>query len=742
MGIIPPEVWVGEPMSRERELIAALAAGSCGMPFEVLGPMQLPDGSVRLRAYRPQARSLVACNAASGERVPMKAAQVEGYFAARVTGDWSNYHFEEVNEAGAIISFRDPYAFRDALLTDYDRYLFGQGNLRDSYEKLGAQLRSCDGVRGVNFAVWAPNAWRVSVVGDFNDWDSRLHPMQPREASGIHELFVPDLEAGAAYKYDVAGHGDYHAQKSDPYAFRSELRPKTASIVTDLGGHEWGDEAWMKARTVEGTLRGPMLIYEIHAGSWRRRGDGSLLTFRDLTESLVPWLCDMGYTHVEFLPLAEHPLDASWGYQVTGHYALTSRYGEPQDFMAFVDACHQAGIAVLLDWVPAHFPRDDHGLSSFDGTHLYSHADARLGEQPQWGTRSFDFERNEVRNFLVSNALFWLQHYHLDGLRVDAVSSMLYLNFGREAGDTVTNEFGGNENLAAIRFLREANVAVHARFPGAVTIAEESSAWPGVTSPVHEGGLGFTLKWNMGWMNDTLSFLRARPAQRRMLHERLTFSLMYAFAENFVLPLSHDEVVHLKGSMLGKLAGDWWQQFATLRLLYLYMLAHPGKKLTFMGLEIGEWNEWSETRALDWQLLDWPQHAGLRDLVRRANWLYRELPALWQRDFDSEGFRWIDVHDAEHSTLAWLRQGEDPAGQVRAVCNFSQETLPDYRLGVAEAGEYEVLLNSDSVEFGGSGAGTCGRLLADSHAAHGHPFSLKLELPALSAVWLQRASNG
>lgn len=728
-------------MSREGELIAALAAGSCGMPFEVLGPLQLPDGRVRLRAFRPAARRLIACKGLNGERVDLERTAVDGYFCATVTGDWSGFHFEEHDEAGGTTRFHDPYAFRDPLLTDHDRFLYGQGKLRDSYEKLGARLRSCKGVEGVNFAVWAPNAWRVSVVGDFNGWDPRLHPMQPREASGIHELFIPGLAAGAAYKYDVVGHGDYNAQKADPYALRSELRPKTASIVADLGGYEWGDAAWMEARSVEGILRGPMLIYEVHAGSWRRREDGSLLNFRELAETLVPWLCETGYTHVEFLPLAEHPLDASWGYQVTGYHALTSRYGEPQDFMAFVDACHQAGIGVLLDWVPAHFPRDDHGLSLFDGTHLYSHADARLGEQPQWGTRVFNYGRNEVRNFLLSNALFWLRHYHLDGLRVDAVSSMLYLNFGREDGESLSNEYGGNENLAAIRFLQDFNVAVHAEFPGAVTIAEEASAWSGVTRPVHEGGLGFTLKWNMGWMNDTLRYLRAHPADRHRLHERITFSLMYAFSENFVLPLSHDEVVHLKGSMLGKLAGDWWQQFATLRLLYLYMLAHPGKKLTFMGLEIGEWNEWSEARALDWQLLDWPQHAGLRELVRRANHRYRELPALWQRDFAADGFRWIDVHDAQRSTLAWWREGEDPAGQVQVVCNFSPATLHDYRLGVAQAGAYAILLNSDAGEFGGSGAGASGRLVAEDHPCHGQPFSLKLVLPALSGLWLQRVAD-
>lgn len=723
---------------RQGDLIAALAEGSCGLPFEVLGPQRTSDGRLRLRAFRPQARELFARNESTGERVRLRRTQAEGYFTATVRGDWSRYSLEEHNFAGRSSLFADPYAFRDALLTDYDRYLYGQGSWHDSYEKLGAHMRSCNGVEGVNFAVWAPNAWRVSVVGDFNDWDPRTHPMQPRGDGGIHELFVPGQGAGVAYKYDVVGYGDYNAQKADPYAFRSELRPKTASIVTDLSGYAWGDEAWMAGRSVDATLQGPMLIYEIHAGSWRRRPDGSLLNFRELAQQLIPWLCDMGYTHVEFLPLAEHPLDASWGYQVSGYHALSSRYGEPQDFMAFVDACHQAGIGVLLDWVPAHFPRDGHGLSQFDGTYLYSHADPRLGEQPQWGTRVFNFGRNEVRNFLLSNALFWLRTYHVDGLRVDAVSSMLYLNFGREESEWLTNEEGGHENLDAIRFLRDFNVAVHREAPGAITIAEEASAWPGVSLPVDAGGLGFTLKWNMGWMNDTLAYLRAHPADRHLLHQRITFSLMYAFSENFVLPFSHDEVVHLKGSMLGKIAGDWWQQFATLRTLYLYMLAHPGKKLAFMGLELGEWQEWSETRGLDWNLLQWPHHRGLYDLVRRANHLYRSLPALWQRDFEDAGFRWIDVHNARHSSLAWSRLGRDPADTLLALCNFSDAALRDYRVGVAQPGPYTVLLNSDDAQYGGSGSGAAGRLEAEARPAHGQDFSLLLDLPALSALWLQR----
>ncbi len=729
-------------MGREQDLIEALAAGSCGAPFEVLGPQQLADGRLRLRAMRPNARSLVACNEQTGARAELERKQTDGYFTAVVDGDWARFRFEECNHLGETSSFADPYAFRDPLLTEFDRYLYGEGRLRYSHEKLGAQLRNYDGVTGVNFAVWAPNAWRVSVVGDFNGWDVRLHPMQPRENSGIHELFVPGLDAGAVYKYDVVGHGNYNAQKADPYGFRSELRPKTASVVTDLGGYLWGDDAWMQSRSVEGALNGPMLIYEVHAGSWRRHADGNLYSYRDLAQHLIPWLLETGYTHVEFLPLAEHPLDESWGYQVGGFYALTSRYGEPRDFMAFVDACHQAGIGVLLDWVPAHFPRDDFALSTFDGTNLYSHADPLRGEQPQWGTRIFNFGRNEVRNFLLSNALFWLQKYHIDGLRVDAVSSMLYLNFGREEAESAVNQHGGFENLDAIRFLQEVNVAVHADFPGALTIAEESSSWPGVSRPVREGGLGFTLKWNMGWMNDTLSYLRAQPADRHLLHERLTFSLMYAFSENFVLPFSHDEVVHLKASMLGKMAGDWWQQFATLRLLYLYMLAHPGKKLTFMGLEIGEWREWSETRALDWQLLDWPQHRGLRDLVCSANHMYRAQPALWQRDFDGEGFCWIDVHDAQHSTLAWVRTGHDSGDQVLTLCNFSPDPLMDYRLGVVAAGQYEVLLNSDATEFGGSGTGASGQLTATANPAHGQQFSVTLTVPALSALWLKRMSTG
>ena len=720
--------------------IDAVVGAYSGSPFDTLGAHDAGNGQVVIRAFRPIAHKLYVVNDETRERTEMKRIREEGFFEATIEGSPANlrYHYRAVAVTGETEILADPYAFRKPLLTDYDLHLFGEGRLLYSYEKLGAQVRDIDGVKGVNFAVWAPNAYRVSVVGEFNRWDARAHPMQSRGASGVWELFIPGLEPGETYKYDLRSHNqDYHGVKADPYGFRSERRPHTASIVTDLGGYDWQDSAWIDQRSVEGVLNGPVTIYEVHLGSWKRNEEGTFLTYRELADQLVPYVKDMGYTHIELLPVLEHPLDASWGYQVTGYYAATSRYGTPQDFMYFVDVCHQNGIGVILDWVPAHFPKDGFGLSYFDGTHLYSHENDVRREHPDWGTYIFNYGRNEVRNFLISNALFWLDKYHVDGLRVDAVSSMLYLSFGRENGGWIPNEYGGAENLEAIEFLREVNTVVHGEFPGAITIAEESTSWPMVSRPTYVGGLGFTLKWNMGWMHDTLKFMKLDPLYRRWKHNTITFSIMYAFSENFVLPLSHDEVVHLKKSMLSKMAGDWWQKFASLRLTYGYQMTHPGKKLTFMGMEIGQWAEWTEERELDWYLLEWPNHSGLQQFVRDLNRVYKQHPALWQHDFDERGFRWIDADDADQSILTYMRFGEDPDNFVVVACNFTPVPREGYRVGVPESGYYRELINSDSEIYGGSNLGNSGGVHTEAHHSHGYDQSLALTLPPLAVVILK-----
>ncbi len=724
------------------DALAALLDGAHGAPFDILGPHPAPDeGLVVLRAFRPDAHALRVVIAASGARVEMARLHDAGLFAAAVPGAWPGlrYHYEADTHDGRTLTFADPYAF-SPLLTDFDLHLFGEGHYRFSYEKFGAHPREADGVRGVNFAVWAPNARRVSVVGGFNNWDPRAHPMRLLGSSGVWELFIPGLEPGEIYKYDIRSHfNDYRAQKADPYGFQSERRPRTASIVADLDRYRWGDADWMAQRARRDPLTAPMAIYEVHLGSWRRAPDGRWLTYRELAHTLVDYAKDMGYTHLELMPLAEHPLDASWGYQVTGYYAATSRYGPPEDLMYFIDVCHQNGLGVILDWVPAHFPKDGHALSYFDGTHLYEHADARQAEHPDWGTYIFNYGRNEVRNFLISNALFWLDRYHVDGLRVDAVSSMLYLDFGRKAGEWIPNKYGGKENLEAIDFLREFNTLVHGEFPGAVTIAEESTAWPMVSRPTYLGGLGFTLKWNMGWMHDTLAYIAIDPIYRRYHHNKLTFSLMYAFSENFVLSLSHDEVVHLKGSLIAKMAGDWWQKFAGMRLLAGYQYTHPGKKLNFMGQEIGQWAEWSEARSLDWHLLDWPTHRQLQAWMRDLNRFYASQPALYERDHSPEGFRWIEPNDAEQSVFSYLRFAADPDDFLLVVCNFTPVPRWGYRVGVPAPGRYQELLNSDSRHYGGGDIGSGGGLDADPRPWHGFPYSLALTLPPLAVVILKRA---
>jgi 1,4-alpha-glucan branching enzyme len=613
-----------------------------------------------------------------------------------------------------------------------------EGTHWTSYRKMGAQLRSVDGIEGVNFAVWAPNATGVSVIGDFNEWNAQRHPMRKHIPSGIWELFVPGLTAGAIYKYHIR-HRDQAFEKADPYGFAAEVPPRTASKVADLDRYTWGDNEWMANRHRANALDAPISVYEVHLGSWRRPGDDPRrwLGYRELADQLVDYCRQMGYTHIELLPVSEHPFSGSWGYQTVGYYAVTSRYGEPGDFMYFVDHCHQNGIGVIIDWVPAHFPRDGHGLRLFDGTHLYEHADPRQGEHPDWGTLIFNYGRNEVKNFLLANALFWLDRYHVDGLRVDAVASMIYLDYSRGPGEWIPNEYGGRENLKAISFLKEFNEQAHLQYPGVLTVAEESTAWTGVSRPTYLGGLGFSLKWNMGWMNDTLRYMRHDPVHRKYHHDELTFSLIYAFTENFVLPFSHDEVVHGKGSLLDQAPGDLWQKFANLRLLYGYMFAHPGKKLLFMGSEFGQWNEWNYDESLQWHLLQWSSHQGLQKLVNDLNHLYRREPALHEVDFEYQGFEWIDCHNWEQSTLAFIRRARNPQDFLVAVCNFTPVPRTMHRFGVPEKCWYEEIFNSDSQYYGGSNLGNAPGRMAEDLPWDGRPYSIPIILPPLATVILK-----
>ena len=630
------------------------------------------------------------------------------------------------------------------MFTEQDIYLFREGTYFRAYEKLGAHLLKGDaahgsGVKGTHFAVWAPNAARVAVVGDFNAWRPDANALTARpDSSGIWAGVVPNAGRGALYKYHVeSARGGYTVQKSDPYAFRCETPPRTASVVWDTT-YEWGDSEWMRTRAQANALGAPMSVYEVHIGSWRRVPEehNRPLTYRELAQQLGDYVTELGFTHVEFLPVMEHPFYGSWGYQVTGYFAPTSRYGAPQDFMYLVDHLHQRGIGVILDWVPSHFPSDEHGLAYFDGTHLYEHQDPRQGFHPEWNSSIFNYGRAEVRNFLGSNALFWLERYHVDGLRVDAVASMLYLDYARKSGEWIPNKFGGNENLDAIDFLKSLNLAVYRDQPDTQTIAEESTAWPGVSRPVYLGGLGFGLKWNMGWMHDTLKYFQTDPLFRRYEHNKLTFGLLYAFAENFTLPLSHDEVVHGKGSLLGKMPGDEWQQFANLRLLTGYMWAHPGKKLLFMGGEFGQKREWTHEQSLEWHVLQYSHHAGMRRWISDLNRFYRHTPALYQRDFTPDGFEWIDCNDTESSTLAFLRKGNDPSDVVLIVCNFTPVPRDNFRVGVPRGGHWRECLNSDARYYGGSDLGNFGGVEAAPLPAHGRHHSLTLRLPPLATLFL------
>ena len=717
--------------------IDAIVGAYHGDPFAILGPHEFENGVV-IRTFMPQA-SNVEVLIDGGTNYAMKRVHPHGFYELFLPGQrlpvsyklrW--FDFEEREHLQ-----EDPYRFPQSL-NDYDQYLMAEGTHAHIYEKLGAHIAELDGVGGVRFAVWAPGAERVSVIGDFNHWDGRRHPMRFHINSGIWELFVPGLGEGALYKYEIkTRYNSYTVAKSDPVGFYFEMRPKTASIVWDIEKYEWQDEEWMEKRRHGDHHQAAMTIYEVHLGSWRRKNGWEWLTYRELAETLLPYVKEMGYTHIELLPVAEHPYDGSWGYQVTGFYAPTSRYGTPEDFMYFVDCCHREGIGVILDWVPAHFPKDEHGLGFFDGTHLYEHADPRQGEHPDWGTLIFNYGRNEVRQFLISNAIFWLDKYHIDGLRVDAVASMLYLDFSREAGEWIPNRFGGRENLEAIQFIRTFNDRVHELYPGVITIAEESTSWGGVTHDTAEGGLGFDFKWNMGWMHDTLRYISNDPIYRAYHHGSLTFSLLYAFSEQFVLPFSHDEVVHLKRSMLDKMPGDIWQRFANLRALYAYQYGHPGKKLLFMGGEFGQWREWSEARELDWELItDGSRHKGLQILVQDLNRFYREHPAMHSADGSWEGFTWLDFQDSQNSVIAFARHTPDRSEVVSVVCNFTPVVRHDYHIPVLQPGTYRELLNTDAVAYGGSDVRNTEPLPSSPTPWQGHPYSISLTLPPLAVLYL------
>jgi 1,4-alpha-glucan branching enzyme len=742
------------PRDSQRSEFEPIVRGEHSDPFSILGPHWIENGgnrSLLIRLFRPNAVELSVIWNKRNESHTANRIHPDGIFeltfpapnvSAAAPGEAippDSYRLRMRFGDGNVFETLDPYAF-PPVLTEYDLYLFGEGTHYQKYEKIGAHVREVAGVRGVHFGVWAPNAKRVSVIGNFNFWDGRVHPMRHRGDSGIWEIFIPGLDEGEVYKFEILSRfNNQLGLKADPYGFAAELRPKTASVVCTIDGYQWKDSAWMDARRQRDWQHAPMAVYELHAGSWRHKTDGEnrWLNYRELAEQLIPYVKQMGFTHIELLPIMEHPLDASWGYQTGGYFAVTSRFGTPADFMYFVDRCHQEGIGVILDWTPAHFPRDAHGLSFFDGTHLYEHADPRRGAHPDWGTLVFNYGRNEVQNFLLSNALFWLDKYHLDGLRVDAVASMLYLDYSRKPGEWIPNPFGGRENLEAIAFLKRLNEVVHSRQPGALTIAEESTSWPAVSRPTYVGGLGFDLKWNMGWMNDTLRYFALDPLYRQYHHNELTFSMIYAFQENFILPLSHDEVVHGKRTLLEKMPGDDWQKFANLRLLFSYMYAHPGKKLLFMGSELAQRNEFWEESTVDWSLEHSPSHRAVQRLLMDLNRLHSNERPFYEVDFEWAGFEWIDANDASNSILTFIRRARNPEDYIVVICNFTPVLRHDFRVGVPGAGYYREILNSDSSYYEGSDAGNAGGVRAEPIPWNGRPWSVKLRVPPLAAVYLK-----
>lgn len=726
-----------------QEHIRKIAHGSHADPFSLLGMHVVSeDGKkhVEVRAFLPEAKAAWIINEQTMSLYPMQNTYRFDFFTARILSqDYFPYRIKIKKYDKTEEEFRDPYCFLP-VLTDFDLHLIGEGTHYRKYEKLGAHVMEINGVSGVHFAVWAPNASNVSVVGDFNNWDRRRHPMRLLLQAGIWEIFIPGIGEGEVYKFYIKSrHNNFEAEKSDPYAFFFEHRPKSASVVHDINTYTWNDAEWIGERQKRNWHDSPMAIYEVHLGSWMRVPDDNnrFLTYSELAETLIPYVKEMGYTHIELLPVCEHPLDASWGYQTIGYFAPTSRHGRPEEFMSFVNHCHRNNIGVILDWAPAHFPKDGHGLGFFDGTCLYEHEDPKRGEHRDWGTLIFNYGRNEVRNFLISNALFWIEKYHIDGLRVDAVASMLYLDYSRQGGDWIPNRFGGRENLEAIDFIKQFNEVTHGYFPGILTIAEESTAWPSVTKPVYLGGLGFDMKWNMGWMNDMLDYVTKDPIYRKYHQNNLTFGLLYAFTENFMLVLSHDEVVHEKRSMINKMPGDIWQKFANLRLFYGYMYGHPGKKLLFMGGEFGQWDEWNFDQSLDWHLTQYRQHNRLQKYLQDLNRLYTSEPALFDRDFDWQGFEWIDFRDTDNCIVSFIRRAKNPAEHIVIVCNFTPTPKGAYRIGVPDAVYYSEILNSDSREYWGSNLGNQGGLQSAAIPWHGQPCSMEIVVPPLAVIFFK-----
>ncbi|MBF0472157.1 MAG: 1,4-alpha-glucan branching protein GlgB [Nitrospirae bacterium] len=759
------------------EKINLIINSSHSNPFDVLGPHNVTVNdkeAITIRTFQPNAKDVTVIDLRKNEtkpinetikkeiskkaakesttdkktpenEYPMVMTRKEGFFEAVFKDTTTAFPYKlKINKNdGTEEIFYDPYCF-NPVLTEFDLHLMGEGTHYKKYEKLGAHVTTINNIDGVHFAIWAPNAMRVSVKGDFNNWDSRTHMMRILGNSGIWELFVPGLKHGTIYKFEVrAKYKDYTVEKSDPYGFFSELRPKSASVVYDINKYAWQDEKWMNARKEKDWLSSPLSMYEVHLGSWKRIPEegNRFMTYREMASDLLPYIKDLGYTHIQLMPVSEHPLDESWGYQVLGYFACTSRFGTPDDFMYFVDRCHQEGIGIIMDWVPAHFPKDGHGLAHFDGTALYEHEDPRRGEHRDWGTLIFNYGRKEVANFLISNALFWLDKYHLDGLRVDAVASMLYLDYSKKPGDWIPNQYGGNENLEAVAFLKWFNEVVHSYHPGVLTIAEESTSWAMVSRPTYIGGLGFSMKWNMGWMHDILNYFSKDPIYRKFHHNNLTFALLYAFTENFVNVFSHDEVVYGKCSMINKMPGDNWQKFANLRLLYAYMYAQPGKKLMFMGGEFAQYSEWVSTQSLDWHLTQYEPHQKLQRWVKELNRLYCSEPALYEVDFSYEGFEWIDFTDYSSGTIAFIRKAKDHMNYILCVFNFTPTPRQNYRIGVPYEGFYQEILNSDSEVYWGSNVGNWGGFHSDSIWWQGRPHSLNLNLPPLGAVFFKLANN-
>ncbi len=716
-------------------------------PFSILGPHLIKEKggtSLAIRAFVPDADSLSAIlrsGKAKPKEYPMNKIHDDGFFEVVIPkkAKVPPYQLKKTTASGLLEEFNDSYSFLPTL-SELDLYLFNKGDHHRIYEKLGAHFTEVNGVGGVQFAVWAPTARSVSVIGNFNDWDRRKHAMRMLGASGVWEIFIPGLHEGEIYKFHVKTQQGFVMDKADPYGFEMELRPKTASKVNFLSTFKWADDAWIDQRAKVNLFDKPVAVYEVHLGSWQRGENNRWLTYGEMAERLVEYVKKMGYTHLELMPVSEYPYDGSWGYQVTGYFAPTSRFGSPDDFMHFVDYCHRNGVGVILDWVPAHFPKDIYALAQFDGTHLYEHADPRKGEHQDWGTYIFNYGRHEVKNFLASNALFWIDKYHIDGLRIDAVASMLYLDYSRKEGQWIPNEYGGRENIEAIEFIKHVNGVIHHYYPGVLTIAEESTSYPGVTASLESGGLGFDLKWNMGWMHDMLEYFAKDPIYRTHHHRNLTFALLYAFSERFLLPLSHDEVVHGKGSLLSKMPGDIWQKFANLRLLFALMYGFPGKKLMFMGGEIGQWSEWNHEKGLDWHLLEYPSHKGLSLWIEDLNRLYHHQQPLHEVDFDYTGFDWIDFQDVANSIICFERKAKNPDDAIIAVFNFTPVPRHGYRVGTRLPGIYKELLNSDAASYGGSNLGNYGEVKSEPVPHHSRNHSLLLTIPPLAALFLKRQS--